>query len=142
VLVARYDVEGEQPYTCTSSVLDVGGLGESITYAWMPGFSRGELHGGCTIAGSELGPRWTSSDGSSLSADLVASVPSPDAGAIPWSLYRVASSSGHGLLEDVAAIQRIETQGGAIPVEPCGPKNVRAERSVPFTATDYFYRGK
>jgi hypothetical protein len=139
-LVARYHVEGDQIYVCASSSLDVGGLGPPETsYAWLLGFPRAKLTG-CAGTGSQLGPTWTSSDGSSVVAKPEATAPSPDAGALPWSLYEAVSSNGSGAFASVDAIQRFDTQGGAIPVEPCGPMNLHAERSVPFVATDYVYR--
>jgi hypothetical protein len=142
-LVASYRVEGTQTYSCASTVLDVGGLGPgSTSYAWVPALSRAALTSDCAASGSELGPTWSSSDGSSVVASPSASAPSPDAGAIAWTLSRAVSTSGHGVFEGVGAIQRLATHGGALPVEPCGPNNVHAERSVPFTATDFFYRAE
>jgi uncharacterized protein DUF3455 len=140
-LVARYRVEGEQIYVCTGTVLDVGGLGpESMSYAWMLGFPRATLYDACGVAGSHLGPTWTSSDGSSVVANSAVSVAAPNAGAIPWTISLTVSSSGNGLFENITAIQRLETRGGTVSGESCGPQNVHAERPAPFTATDYFYR--
>lgn len=65
------------------------------------------------------GPTWTLTDGSSVTAELVAKEPAPEKGAIPWLLLSVKSHEGAGSLTPAAYVLRIDTKGGVEPSEPC-----------------------
>lgn len=84
------------------------------------------------------GPTWQSVDGSSVRAALEASVPAPDADAVPWLLLRVTSAEGDGEMTDITYIQRIHTHGG---LAPAAPGTVPGEEVlVPYIAEYYFFR--
>lgn len=92
-------------------------------------------------AGSHgAGPTWTSTDGSVVTGTRIASVNSPDAGAIPWLLLSGASASGEGLFERVTYIQRLDTVGGVAPAGGCSAQTVGAETRVNYSATYVFFR--
>ena len=97
-------------------------------------YAKGEL-----VGTHGAGPMWTYKDGSTVSAKMVASVPSPDAGAIPLLLLKSSSSSGSGLLTQVSYIQRTATQGGQAPKQGCVSAPVGTILRVPYAATYIFY---
>jgi Protein of unknown function (DUF3455) len=45
-------------------------------------------------------------------------------------------------MSDVIAVQRVDTQGGVAPTSGCDAAHVGTEKSVAYTATYYFYRGR
>jgi hypothetical protein len=59
---------------------------------------------------------------------------------LPWLLMRAQSTPDAGLFAGVTSIQRVNTTGGAAPVEGCNDTNVGKEARVPFAAEYYFYR--
>ena len=84
------------------------------------------------------GPTFESFDGSSVVGALVASVPAPRAGAIPWLLLRAVSTQGDGVLSSVDYIKRVKTKGGVAPPGPCDPAEDET-LSVPYRAEYRFY---
>jgi hypothetical protein len=141
-LVARYHVTGDQIYTCTASGAD-GGSDAGTTYVWVLKAPSATLYdSACRVAGTHYaGPSWKSSDGSSAVGALVASAPSPNAGAIPLLLLKVTATSGEGIFATVTAVQRLDTVGGRAPAQGCTAGAVGNEAEVPYTATYYFYTG-
>ncbi|MBB5056477.1 hypothetical protein HDF16_001162 [Granulicella aggregans] len=85
------------------------------------------------------GPVWHLQDGSSVVGQVIAKAPSPDAGAVPWLLLKVASRSGAGSMDAVDLVRRSATKGG---VAPGGACDVGALTSVPYEATYTFYSSK
>jgi hypothetical protein len=80
------------------------------------------------------GPVWTSvTDGSSVTAAVVASAPSPDA--IPQLLLEHTANRGPGLLADVVFVQRLNTTGGLSPTGACTDGTTA---SIQYTA-DYTF---
>jgi uncharacterized protein DUF3455 len=69
---------------------------------------------------------------------LQASVPAPEAGAIPWLLLRATTRAGDGVLSGVDFIQRIRTEGGVAPAGACDPA-ADATVAVPYRARYVFY---
>ena len=84
------------------------------------------------------GPTFESFDGSSVVGALVASVPAPRPGAIPWLLLRAVSTQGDGVLSGVDYIKRVKTKGGVAPPGACDPAEDRT-LSVPYRAEYRFY---
>ena len=88
-----------------------------------------------------VGPTWESNSGSKV---LAARVPgtgcTPDSTAIPWLLLKKVSTEGHGILDAVTFIQRVNTTGGIAPTTPGGL--IGEEKEVPYTAEYYFYRAR
>jgi len=65
------------------------------------------------------GPHWEAVDGSLLKGKVRTSVPAPKPGSIPWLLLDVTSAGKPGVLTGVTAIQRVFTEGGKAPEDPC-----------------------
>ena len=84
------------------------------------------------------GPRWTSTDGSVVTARS-GRADSPQPGAIPWLLLKEFSTSGPGVFSDVAFVQRVNTAGGVAPATGCDASTVDTNVRVPYSADYYFY---
>ncbi len=84
------------------------------------------------------GPSWTSIDGSVVYGDVVTSVPSPVAGAVPWLVVRASRHEGAGSMSDIAFVLRTDTAGGAAPATGCDVAHDGTEARVPYKATYTF----
>lgn len=85
------------------------------------------------------GPTWESSDGSKITGKQLAVAPAA-AGNIPYQLVETTPATGKGSMEGVTYIQRVNTQGGVAPKDPCGKDNVGAKKTVPYSADYVFYK--
>jgi hypothetical protein len=84
-----------------------------------------------------VGPTWESVSGSKV-VGAVAERCTPDATAIPWLKLQAVSTSGPGIFDHVAFIQRVNTVGGTA---PSAPGTVVGDIvNVPYTAEYFFYR--
>jgi hypothetical protein len=83
------------------------------------------------------GPAWQMDDGSRIVGEAVAQAPAPEPHAIAWLLLRVRSHEGHGILDHVGLVRRVETQGGAAPTTPCTAAPAQAR--MRYTARYLFY---
>jgi hypothetical protein len=84
------------------------------------------------------GPTWEATDGSAVKAIEKKSAPAPKARDIPWLLISTAAAEGpSGRFTPVVYIQRVNTSGGAAPVE--APKRAGTRIGVPYDATYLFY---
>jgi hypothetical protein len=95
-------------------------------------------------AGEEIGshfagPTWAVQDGSAIVATVLAQTTSPDPHSIAWLLLKVTSQQGSGVLNNVAFVRRIETEGGEAPAEGCDAVHALQQKSVPYTARYLFY---
>ena len=79
------------------------------------------------------GPSWQRVDGSRITGKVATNVPALTPDDIPWLRLVIASRSGDGALGGVAAVQRINTRGGAL-IGACPEGGGLSE--VPYTA-DY-----
>jgi hypothetical protein len=125
---------GSQIYTC--------GKGDDGKPQWTLKAPEAQLRDlkGALIGHHSAGPSWKHLDGSSVTAKLVAKVPSPDPASIPWLLLSAVSHDGNGVLTRVTSIQRIHTKGGvAPPAEKCDPSKPNAETWIPYSADYYFF---
>jgi hypothetical protein len=95
------------------------------------------LHEGKTIGRHFAGPQWGLDDGSDVEGKVEAEVPGATPSDIPWLKLAAIAHTGRGALDDVATIQRIATQGGALAGE-C--PSAGAFRSVPYSADYVFLR--
>jgi len=95
------------------------------------------LVSGKTVGRHYAGPTWEMSDGSAVSAKVLARAPGAGANDIPLLKLEVTARHGSGKLENVTTIQRLNTQGGNADgaCESSG-----ALLSVPYTADYVFYR--
>ena len=142
MLAKRVHAVGVQIYTCTPPT----GGGATASYTWALKAPDAKLYDtSCTLVGTHgAGPSWRSeADGSTVVGAAVASVDAPDTHtAVPWLLLKAVSHTGTGVMSDVIAVQRVDTQGGVAPTSGCDAAHVGSDTSVAYTATYYFYTGK
>ena len=86
------------------------------------------------------GPTWEGLDGSTVVGEAKARDPGPKASAIPWLLLSAKANTGSGTFAAAKSIQRLATEGGLAPAEPCTGSKLKQVARVPYTATYYFYR--
>lgn len=88
------------------------------------------------------GPQWTFEDGTRITGRVTGRADAPQAGAIPWLLLESRTTPPNGPLNamnDLRAIQRINTTGGKAPAETCQPAEAGSRVRVPYTADYLFY---
>jgi hypothetical protein len=95
------------------------------------------LREGKTIGRHYAGPEWRLDDGSGVQGKLEAKAPGATPSDIPWLKLAAVAHTGHGDLEQVTTIQRIDTHGGALDGE-CATAG--ALRSVAYSADYVFLR--
>jgi hypothetical protein len=139
---------GAQIYTCTASAATNadGGAGAdagATTYAWVLKAPDAKLYdsGGTQVGTHGAGPSWTWRDGSVANGAKVAELAAPTADTITWLLLRVVSTTGAGLLSDVAYVQRLDTAGGRAPATGCDASTVGTDTRADYAADYYFYTG-
>jgi len=93
---------------------------------------------GKKVGSHYAGPRWESSDGSTIAGALKERIDAPQADAIPWLLLTANSVGPDGSFSRVTSIQRVNTVGGAAPKTGCSPASVGQVARVPYTADYYF----
>lgn len=86
------------------------------------------------------GPTWELDGGSKVICKKVGEAPSTVSGAIPWYLLEATDHGGTGALSKVTHVQRLKTQGGVKPSDPCDRSTAGKEKSVPYIATYYFFQ--
>lgn len=83
------------------------------------------------------GPTWEAPDGSKITGKVLRQAPNTtEPGSIPLLLLQATSTDGPGLLASVRYVQRLNTQGGAAPAEPCTQEG--QESRVPYRANYVF----
>ena len=95
------------------------------------------LIAGKTVGRHYAGPTWEMSDGSAVSAKVLARAPGASANDIPLLKLEVTARHGSGKLGNVTTIQRLNTQGGTAD-GACDSSG--ALLSVPYTADYVFYK--
>ena len=123
--------KGVQIYTCGTGGTWVFTAPEATLY------SNGKI-----VGTHSAGPRWTWSDGSALTGNVVSSIPSPEPRKnIPSLVLRTTSVPGtNGVLSPIVQVRRTDTQGGVAPSSGCDAAHLGATERVPYTATYSFYR--
>jgi hypothetical protein len=129
--VLTWHGRGTQVYTCEAKAGD---------YAWTFVRPDAELSDGTgkLEAHHGAGPSWTATDGSEVKGKVIASMPAPQAGAIPWLALQASAHSGHGVLDSAAFILRTDTTGGVTPVSTCDEAHAGTNAEVPYQATYSF----
>jgi hypothetical protein len=85
------------------------------------------------------GPFWRmAQDGSMVTGEVAASVPSPNSGAIPWLLLRARTHEGDGALAGVLWIRRVDTSGGVAPAQGCDASQAGSVARMRYSATYEF----
>jgi hypothetical protein len=87
------------------------------------------------------GPQWEYGDGSKVTGKMVADVPAPKPGSIPWLLLKGTSSGTGGVLSGVTYVQRTNTEGGVAPSDACNASAVGTRKAVRYSADYLFYKG-
>jgi len=87
------------------------------------------------------GPTWEHGDGSKVTGKQVAVSPSPATGNIPWQLVQANPATGGGAFQGVTFIQRVNTNAGVAPSEPCMTASVGKKAQVRYAADYVFYKG-
>jgi len=86
-------------------------------------------------------PEWQTGDGTYVIGQKVHAV-TPDGGAasVPWLLLQATAHGGNGTLSKTNYIQRLNTDGGVAPTDPCSAKeHTGTIQKVPYGADYYFY---
>ena len=86
------------------------------------------------------GPTWEHADGSKVTGKQLATAPAPTAGNIPWQLVQATPSPGNGALNGVTYVQRINTNAGVAPSDPCNAGSVAGKQQVRYSADYVFYK--
>jgi hypothetical protein len=133
----HYHAIGHQIYGCLANQ---DADAQASAYAWVLKAPDALLYDETfTPAGSQgAGPRWTSSDESSVTARELGRADAPRDGAIPWLLLAALSTSGTGELSDVTAVQQVNTAGGAAPSKGCDATIADTQVGVSYAADYYF----
>ena len=127
--------EGVQIYACKPSPKD------PYAYAWAFVAPEATLAEGGNVVGRHYGgPTWESSSDRSSVKGAVRERQDGGAGNIPWLLLTGSSTSTSGKFANITSVQRLATQGGVEPAEPCRELNAGKEVRVPYTADYYFYK--
>jgi hypothetical protein len=95
---------------------------------------------GKTLGKHYAGPTWEASDGSTVVGALKERDPGPTPTAIAWLLLTAKTTTGSGTFTPTKSIQRLATEGGVAPREPCAAANLNQTARVHYTARYYFYR--
>jgi hypothetical protein len=128
--VVTFHAEGAQIYECKAG--DDGKLNwvfrEPIATLILDGRTVGRHY---------AGPNWEHMDGSVVTGKVVGNAPGVTANDVPWLKLEIVGRRGNGTLADVATVQRINTNGGALS-GACD--HVGAFRGVPYSADYVFLR--
>jgi hypothetical protein len=129
--------KGVQIYECRTSK-DAG------TVDWVFVAPEADLFdmNGKKIGRHYAGPRWESSDGSTIAGTLKDRIDAPQAGAIPWLLLLAKSVGPEGSFSNVTSVQRVNTVGGVAPKTGCSSASVGQVARMPYTADYYFLAAK
>jgi hypothetical protein len=129
-LVGKYAAKDVQIYVCRAKGAATEWSFEAPEAALVDSEGR-------PLARHYAGPTWEAADGSKIVGTVLATEPSPKAGAIPWLLLSTKSSAS-GVLAGVRFVQRDNASGGVGPTGAC--PTVRTEQRVGYTAEYILYR--
>jgi hypothetical protein len=131
-LVLRAHAQGNQIYTCQQN---------AYTFSWGLKAPDAQLQNDSNrvIGRHFAGPTWQLNDGSQVVGRPVAKVDATEPNAVPWLQLLVVNTTGHGLLEHVTVIQRVNTHGGQPPAGGCDQAHLGTDLRVPYTAEYDFY---
>ena len=136
-LVTTLKGSGVQHYECRAKSDATGG------YDWAFVAPEAVLRdrSDAIVGRHDAGPTWEHGDGSKVVGKVLASVPAPAVGDIPWLLLQGTPTAKPGVLANVKYVQRVATRGGTAPTEPCTRATAGTKNSVRYTADYLFYRG-
>jgi len=130
--------KGVQVYECRAKKDQPGG------YEWAFVAPEADLFdvNGKGLGRHYAGPRWQSSDGSTIAGTLKERADAPAANAIPWLLLSAKSVGPEGAFSKVTSIQRVNTVGGLAPGEGCSQAAIGTAARINYTADYYFFTAK
>jgi hypothetical protein len=130
--------KGVQVYECRAKKDSVGG------YEWAFVAPEADLFdtSGNRVGRHYAGPRWQSTDGSTILGTLQQSADAPLSGAIPWLLLNAKSVGPEGSFSKVTSVQRVNTVGGVAPKEGCSQTAAGTTARINYTADYYFFTAK
>ena len=133
----HYHAIGHQIYGCLANQ---GADAQASPYVWVFKAPDALLYDETFIPAGlyGAGPRWTSSDESSVTARELGRADASRDGAIPWLLLDALSTDGTGVFSDVTAVQQVNTAGGAAPPSGCDATIADRQVRVPYSADYYF----
>jgi hypothetical protein len=124
-LVSSMEASGVQVYKCADGTWKL--LEPAATLAV----------DGKTTALHSRGQVWVSTaDGSAVTAKPVPGASAPRPKAVPELLLKATTTRGTGVFGRVSYVQRLGTEGGVAPSQPCTGEQ---QKAVPYTATYMFY---
>jgi len=131
-VILRAHAQGDQIYTCQQN---------AYTFSWgLKAPDARLLDDSNRVIGRHFaGPTWQLSDSSQVVGRPIAKQDAPEPNAVPWLTLAAVSNTGHGLLEHVKTIRRINTHGGQPPAGGCDQSHVGTDLRVPYTAEYDFY---
>lgn len=127
---------GEITYECRAKA------GDASAFEWAFVGPRAELNSRTgQKLGSYYGPpaTWASGDGSRITGTQVAVAPATP-GSIPLQLVKASPASGPGAMMDVSFVQRVATQGGVAPAQPCTATGAGRKEVVKYQADYIFWK--
>lgn len=128
VPIATVHAEGAQVYRCQA---DTAG---ALSWQFREPIAT-LLDGAKTVGRHYAGPSWELTDGTKLTAKVVARSPGATGSDIPWLRLNVDTAEGNGPLATATTIRRLNTRGG-VAAGPC--TQVGAFLNVPYSA-DYAF---
>ncbi|MCL2450014.1 MAG: DUF3455 domain-containing protein [Polyangiaceae bacterium] len=135
-VVLRVSAHGTQNYVCQ------GGAGTGSAWALQgPEAKLEDCHGtpvGDHSATGAGAPEWRFTDGTYVVAHKSTMVVI-DKTAVPWLLLHVDEHGGTGPAAQSTNVQRVRTQGGLAPSDPCDASHTGAVQKVAYAAEYYFF---
>lgn len=130
--------KGVQIYECRAKTDQAG------AYEWAFVAPQADLFDarGSKAGRHYAGPRWESSDGSTIVGTVKERANAPEAQAIPWLLLTAKSVGVDGALSKVTSVQRVNTTGGLTPTSGCSPATLGTQARVDYTADYYFFTAR
>jgi len=89
------------------------------------------------VARHYAGPTWEAVDGSKITGKVTARADAPEKGAIAWLLLTAQSAGTPGRFDQVRAVQRLYSSGGAAPAGACA--HIGETLEVPYRALYVFW---
>lgn len=131
--VLTVHAKGDQIYQCSLK------QGE---YAWEIQAPDARLFDeqGHIVGNHSAGPVWEYKEGSRVVGRVLKKIDVTPDTSISWLLVEVVSHQGNGLLANVDFINRINTQGGRLPISGCNANHLGGEQRIAYTADYVFYR--
>lgn len=126
---------GVQIYVCTTLKNDAS------KFEWSFKAPEADLFNaaGAKVGKHYAGPTWESKDGSKVVGAVKARNDGPVSSAIPLLLLGAKSNSGSGDFAKITSIQRLATEAGVAPAEPCAKSEAGQELRVPYKALYRFF---